>query len=308
MRTFAATSLLARLSCSSPLSSPLFGLLRSAGYCSPSLRRFDPGVHLRYSDLTLDPERGVGSLRITASKTDPFRGGGGGGGVRAPLPHRLRSVPSPRYTSSLAHTPPSPARVRIPGRVILDPGPLGAHPPRGIPFLLRPEHPLLPHRGRVRCGCHGLLLGHDPGPRAVAERLLQALRTAPLQMCSRPSSACRSFRSNAGALGAPTLSQAPAGREAGQWRPAVGTSCRLSVISDLGSSSNFSPRPPPPPPPPGPLLRPWRSIAYRGPPRNGNYQNAPFTQDPDCCALFRPPLHWPGLVPVEFPRCSAHQK
>ena len=56
--------------------SAFFGLLRSAGYCFPSLRRFDPGVHLQYSDLTLDPERGVGSLRITASKTDPFRGAG----------------------------------------------------------------------------------------------------------------------------------------------------------------------------------------------------------------------------------------
>ena len=193
--------------------SAFFGLLRSAGYCSPSLRRFDPGVHLPYSDLSRPRTRG-GNLRITASKTDPFRwGGGGGGGVRAPLRHRLRSVPSPRYTSCLAHTPPSPARVRLPGRVILDPGPLGAHPPRGVPFLLRPEHPLLPHRGRVRCGCHGLL-----------------------------------------------------------------------------------------------FLRPWRRIAYRGPPLNGNYQNAPFTQDPDCSARFWPPLHWPGLVPVEFPRCSAHQK
>ena len=78
---------------------------------------------------------------------------------------------------------------------------------------------------------------HDPGPRAVAARLLHALRTAPLQMCSKPSSACRSFRSNAGALRAPPLPQAPDGRAAWRWRPAVGTSCRLSVISDLGSSS-----------------------------------------------------------------------
>ena len=33
------------------------------------------------------------------------------------------------------------------------------------------------------------------------------------------------------------LPQAPAGHEAGQWCPEVGTSCRLYVISDLGSSS-----------------------------------------------------------------------
>ena len=54
--------------------SSFFGLLRSTGYCSPSQHRFDPGAHLQYSDLTLDPERGVESLRITASQTDPFRG------------------------------------------------------------------------------------------------------------------------------------------------------------------------------------------------------------------------------------------
>ena len=162
--------------------SAFFGLLRSAEYCSPSLRRFDPGVHLQYSDLTLDPERGVASLRIKASKTDPFRGGGGS--VRAPLPHRLRSLPLHRVTPVAWHTPHLHRPVvRIPGRVILDPDPLGAHPPRGIPFLLRPEHPLLPHRGRVRRVCHGLLLGHDPGPRAVEERLLQALRTDPLKIC-----------------------------------------------------------------------------------------------------------------------------
>ena len=57
--------------------SAFFGLLRSAEYCSPSPRRFDPVVHLQYRDLTLDPDRGVASLCIKASKTDPFRGGGG---------------------------------------------------------------------------------------------------------------------------------------------------------------------------------------------------------------------------------------
>ena len=164
--------------------SSFFGLLRSAEYCSPSPRRLDPGVHLQYSALTLDPERGVAGLRIKASKTDPFGGGGGGGrpcASAAPAPHYVPSPP--RYTSCLAHTPPSSARCSHSRRVILDPGPLGAHPPRGIPFLLRPEHPVLPHRGRVRRGCHGLLLGHDPGPRAVEERLLQALHTATLQIC-----------------------------------------------------------------------------------------------------------------------------
>ena len=57
--------------------SAVFGLLRSAGYCSPSLRRFDPGVHLPYSDLTLDPERGVG---ICASRRQRQISSGGGGG------------------------------------------------------------------------------------------------------------------------------------------------------------------------------------------------------------------------------------
>ena len=52
----------------------------------------------------------------------------------------------------------------------------------GLSFLLRPQHPLLPHRGRVRRGGHGFLLGHDPGPRAVAGRLLPALRPAPSQV------------------------------------------------------------------------------------------------------------------------------
>ena len=81
------------------------GLLRSAEYCSPSPRRFNPGV--QYSDLTRDPERGVASLRIEASKTDPFRRGGRpcASAASAPL-----SVPSPRSTSCLAHTPPSAAR------------------------------------------------------------------------------------------------------------------------------------------------------------------------------------------------------
>ena len=88
--------------------SAFFGLLRSAEYCSPSPRRFDPAVHLQYRDLTLDPARGVASLRIKASKTDPFRGGGGrpcASAARAPL-----SVPSPRCISCLAPTPPSSAR------------------------------------------------------------------------------------------------------------------------------------------------------------------------------------------------------
>ena len=62
--------------------SAFFGLLRSAEYCSPSLCRFDLGIHLQYRNLTLDPDRGVASLRIKASKTDPFRGWGRGESVR----------------------------------------------------------------------------------------------------------------------------------------------------------------------------------------------------------------------------------
>ena len=96
-------------------------------------------------------------------------GGGGWGRVRAPLPHRLCSLSLHHVTPVAWHTPHLRRPVvRIPGRVILDLGQLGAHPQCGIPFLLRPEHPLLPHWGSVCCGCHGFLLGHDPGPRAVA--------------------------------------------------------------------------------------------------------------------------------------------
>ena len=139
--------------------SAFFGLLRSAGYCSPSLRRFARASTCSTAISLSTPNAGWEFAHHSViDRSLP----GGGGGVRAPLPHRLRSVPSPRYTSCLAHTPPSPARVRLPGRVILDPGPFGAHPPRGVPFHLRPAHPLLPPRGRVRCGCHGLLLGMIP--------------------------------------------------------------------------------------------------------------------------------------------------
>ena len=108
-----------------------FGLLPYAEYCSP-LRAALTRASTYSTTLSLDPERGVASLRIKASKTDPFRWGWGS--VRLPLPHRLRSVPPPRYTSCLAHTPTS-ARSHS-RRVILDPGLLGAHPPRGIPFLV----------------------------------------------------------------------------------------------------------------------------------------------------------------------------
>ena len=130
--------------------SAFFSLLRSAGYCSPSQRRFDLGVHLQYSELTLR------------------------GRIRAPLLHRLRSLSLHCVTPVAWHTPHLRRLVVcIPGWVILDPGPLGAHPPHGIPFLLRPGHPLLLHWGRVCCGCHGLLLGHDPGP-SVTEAPSQA--------------------------------------------------------------------------------------------------------------------------------------
>ena len=93
---------------------------------------------------------------------------GGGGG--APCD----SVPSACYTSGLAHTPLLPARCSHSGTGHTCPGQAwGTSSVR-----------ILPHRGPIICcGCHGLLLGHDPGPRAVAERLLQALRTAPLQIC-----------------------------------------------------------------------------------------------------------------------------
>ena len=199
----------------------------------------------------------------------------------------LLSVPSLRCTSCLAPTPPSPV-VPILGRVIPDPGPLGAHPPGG-PFLPPATSTPTPSAsGRVFHGGHGFLLGHDPGPWAVEGRLLPALRPAPRQVRVPPPTmhaevfgVTRGGRACGGAV-------APSG-----WRY-----CSLLVISALGTSSFlFSSAPPV-------LAR----FAYWGPPRNGNYQNALFTQDPDCSARFRPPLHWPGLVPVEFPRCSAHHK
>ena len=178
------------------ISSAFFDLLRSAEYCSLSSRRFDPDVHLQYS--TLDPERGVASLRIKASKTHPFRGGGEAsvrlcrtGSALFTALHQLLGTPHLRRPV-----------VRIPGRVILDPGPLGAHPPRGIPFRLRPEHPLLPHRGRVRCGCHGLLLGHDPGPRAVERATPSgAMYSSPPHMCSSPAPHVEVFGVTRGHLG-----------------------------------------------------------------------------------------------------------
>ena len=159
--------------------SAFFGLLRSAEYCSPSPRRFDPAVHLQYRDLTLDPARGVASLRIKASKTDPFREGASvrlcrTGSALCPFTalHQLLGA-HPTFVGPL---------FAFQDGSYLTRAPLGAHPPGGLSFLLRPQHPLLPHRGRVRRGGHGFLLGHDPGPRAVAGRLLPALRPAPSQV------------------------------------------------------------------------------------------------------------------------------
>ena len=82
-----------------------------------------------------------------------------------------------------------------------------------------------------------------------------------------------------------------AGRVAGRWRPAVGAPVAYGNIRSRYIVVFSSP----------PALA---RFAYRGPPRNGNYQNAPFTQDPDCSARFRPPLHWPGLVPVNTAHSS----
>ena len=111
--------------------SAFFGLLRSAEYCSPFPGRFDPGVHLQYRDLTLGPCASRHQRQI------PSGGGGGGeggGGGRAPLPHRLRSLSLHRVTPVAWHAPNLRLPVvRIPGRIILDPGPLGAHPPGVFP-------------------------------------------------------------------------------------------------------------------------------------------------------------------------------
>ena len=157
------------ISCSSPRSSP-----PSLACCT--LQNTAPPLHAALTRAstcsnTISLSTPNAGWRVCASRHQ--RQIPSGWRVCAPLPHWLRSLSLHRVTPVAWHTPHLrwPV-VRIPGRVILDPGPLGAHPLGGIPFLLRPEHPLLPHRGCIRRGGHGLLLGHDPGPQAVEERLL----------------------------------------------------------------------------------------------------------------------------------------
>ena len=224
VRTFAATSRLATLSCSSPRSSPPSLASSAPRNTAPPLRAALTQASTCSTAISLSTPNGVASLRLKASKIDPFRAGGRPCASAAPAP---LSVPSPRYTSYLAHTPHFVGPLfRVPGRVILDPGPLGAHPPRGIPFLLRPEHPLLPHLGRVRRGCQGLLLGHAPGPRAMEERLPQSLRVgdAPPQICvPSPATHVEVFGPYRGVTRRLML-------------PEVGTSCSVYVICALGSS------------------------------------------------------------------------
>ena len=54
-----------------------FGFLRAGGLTVPNDSAFDPSVHLAWGDLAVDkPENpAVLSVRIKASKTDPFRTG-----------------------------------------------------------------------------------------------------------------------------------------------------------------------------------------------------------------------------------------
>ena len=158
MRTFAATSPLATLSCSSPRSSLPYLACCSLRDTAPPLSTALTWASTCSTAISLSP--------CTSAAPAPF------------------SVPSSCYTSCLAHTPPSPARCSHSGKGHTCPGPTWGTSSTLHPlFLWQPEHTLLPHRGRVCCRCHGLLLSHDPGPRAVAERLLQALHTAPLQIC-----------------------------------------------------------------------------------------------------------------------------
>ena len=159
------------LSCSSPRSSP-----PSLACCAPrnTAPLAVPRSHSR-------PRPRGGEFAHQAVKDGSLLGWGAhpcASAARAPLSVSLhRAAP-------VAWRPPHLRRpvVRIPGWVIPNPGPLGAHPPGGLSFLLRPQHPLLPYRGRVRRRGHGFLFGHDPGPRAVEGRLLPALRPAPRQV------------------------------------------------------------------------------------------------------------------------------
>ena len=222
--------------------SAFFGLLSSAEYCSPSPRRFDPVVHLQY--------HGTAGWRVCASRRRrriPFGGGGGGvgwsvrlcrtGSALCPFTalHQLLGT-HPTFVGPLFAFQDASylTRARL-GHILRGGGGGG-----GLSFLLRPEHPHLPHRGRVRRGGHGFLLGHDQGPPAVEGRLLQALRPAPRQVrVPRPATHAEVFGVTRGG-------QACGGAVApGGW-----LSCNLLVISALGSSSFFSSPP---------LLRPWRS-------------------------------------------------
>ena len=61
---FAAATLLA-----------FFGMLRISEYTTPSPRCFDPHAHLSINDISFNFRRRMLSVRIKASKTDPFRQG-----------------------------------------------------------------------------------------------------------------------------------------------------------------------------------------------------------------------------------------
>jgi len=52
-----------------------FGLLRVSEFSCPTHSSYDPAIHLLRSDITFNPDFSMMSLRIKASKTDPFRHG-----------------------------------------------------------------------------------------------------------------------------------------------------------------------------------------------------------------------------------------
>ena len=54
-----------------------FGFLRSGEICVPSDTEYDPSTHLSFSDIAVDAHLNTSSIsvRIKASKTDPFRQG-----------------------------------------------------------------------------------------------------------------------------------------------------------------------------------------------------------------------------------------
>ena len=152
--------------------SAFFGLLRSFEYCAPSPTEFD--------SVSLDSGGSMMWLRIKASKTDPFRGGSTVRLCRSES--RLCTYAALfRYLGLHPH-PPQPA-LRLPDGGVPNAGAPRRRSARRLPQLVRSQHPLLPHWGRVSGGCDGHVGEYDPRVGPLEVQLLPALRSAPGQIC-----------------------------------------------------------------------------------------------------------------------------